>query len=109
MTRRDPALSESISQARRASADGLVEEAIRIVDAEPRLKADGSCVDVGAVKSTRDRVDTRLWLASRLHPEAYAERREVRIDGKIDLQVAELLERREKRLAEIIGEAERVD
>ena len=70
---KDESFSTRFAQARLVGADAIAEDALRILDEEPRLNASGS-VDSGYVAWTRNRAEYRFKLLSKWFPQKYGDR-----------------------------------
>jgi hypothetical protein len=82
-----PDLAAACAHARKQRAEHLAEEALTILDADPRLTPKG-LVDNGAVRHAVARANQRNYMAERLDPERYGKQVGVNlsINGHIDIR-----------------------
>ena len=96
---RDPRRAADWEQARAEGAHFLVEDALRIVDANPERRADGS-IDPAGVSLMKHRSDARRWLAGRLLPTMYSDSINIESRHNVSFDLRGLLDKREARLRE---------
>jgi hypothetical protein len=72
------------AHAQKARAEHLAEEALQLIDAEPRKKADGS-VDPGAIRWAENRANQRKWMAAKLDRSTYGE--QVQVDMQLHASI----------------------
>lgn len=68
--------TKAYREARRMQADAHIDQLIELSDEPMPINSFGS-VDTGAVQQLRVRIDTRKWIAAKLHPAAYGDKLEV--------------------------------
>lgn len=85
--RDDPALGAAYRQAVLDRADRLAEELLELCDAEMPESLDGPGRHAW-VAQLRVKIDTRKWVAARLHPKAWGERIQVEVEQEISITAA---------------------
>jgi hypothetical protein len=107
--RRYPDFDAKVIEARKACADALVEDALRIADdashdTYEQRGRDGSielAPNLAAVRRSEVMVKQRGWLASRFHPALYGEKQQVEIDQRVTLTAEQVTARLKYLLKEV--------
>ena len=97
--RDDPALAAAYRAAQQDRADRLAEELLELCDAQMPEGLDGPGRHAW-VAQLRVKIDTRKWVAARLHPKAWGERMAVELDVTQQISITAALEQANARVIE---------
>ena len=97
--RDDPTLAAAYRAAQQDRGDRLAEELLELCDAEMPEGLDGPGRHAW-VALLRVKIDTRKWVAARLHPRAWGERMAVELDVTQQISITAALEQANARVIE---------